>query len=119
MDKRKIKLLRRLLEDYKSSLLDFVDDEGLDSVNFFEDLCKLLDKNYAFMLWIFGWEKAMNYLAKHDPTLKISINIAIQANYSVEDIDSELLANLLAKHENVFNFTTSVKPKYDELFPNL
>ena len=119
MDMNKIEQLSKLLENYDPSLLNYTDYIGLDSVNSFEDLCKLLDKNYAFMLWIFGWEKAMNYLAKHDPTLKISINIAIQANYSVENIDSELLANLLAKHENVFNFTTSVKPKYDELFPNL
>jgi hypothetical protein len=79
----------------------------------------LLVENNAFKSNITDYDKAMKYLAKHDPTLKISINIAIQANYSVEDIDSELLANLLAKHENVFNFTTSVKPKYDELFPNL
>lgn len=119
MDKRKIKLLRRLLEDYNPSFLDFVDNQGLNAVNSFKDLCKLLEENNAFISWINGSENALNYLAKNDPTLKISINIAIKANISVEEIDSELLANLLATHENMFNFSCSVEPKYDELFPNL
>lgn len=119
MDTNKVKLLKELLNDYDPSLLEYVDDDELNAVNSFDDLYSLLESNSAFDVVIIGYKKAINYLAEHDPSLKNSVEIAMESGYKIEDVNSELLANNLAVHNNPINFTYFVRPKYDELFPNL
>jgi hypothetical protein len=75
MDMNKIEQLSKLLENYDPSLLNYTDYIGLDSVNSFQDLYNLLVENNAFKSNITDYDKAMKYLAKHDPSLRMCIGI--------------------------------------------
>jgi hypothetical protein len=123
MDMNKIEQLSKLLENYDPSLLNYTDYIGLDSVNSFQDLYNLLVENNAFKSNITDYNRAMEYLAKHDPTLKACIDIVDISKQLISTntdyIDSIYLANILAETNSKNNFYTSVRPKFDELFPDL
>jgi len=55
----------------------------------------LEDKN-AFNIDIIYYSKAIKYLQENDASLSQSISIAIDYGYELENINSELLASLLA-----------------------
>ena len=123
MDMNKIEQLKKMLEDYDPSLLDYVDDKGLNRVSCLENLCYLLEENNAFKSNITDYNRAMEYLAKHDPTLKACIDIVDISKQLISTntdyIDSIYLANILAETNSKNNFYTSVRPKFDELFPDI
>lgn len=123
MDMNKIEQLSKLLENYDPSLLNYTDYIGLDSVNSFQDLYNLLVENNAFKSNITDYDKAMKYLAKHDPSLRMCIGIIDISEQlkstNIEYIDSIILANILAEINNGNNFYDLVEPKFKKLFPDL
>ena len=123
MDMNKIEQLSKLLENYDPSLLNYTDYIGLDSVNSFQDLYNLLVENNAFKSNITDYDKAMKYLAKHDPSLRMCIGIIDISEQlkstNIEYIDSIILANILAEINNGNNFYDLVEPKFKKLFTDL
>ena len=72
------------------------DFEYLDFSNAFEELLDLLDEKNAFDCEIIYYSEAMKYLTLQDTSLTDSLEIANEFGYKLEDINSELLASLLA-----------------------
>jgi hypothetical protein len=68
----------------------------------FEEVRDLLEDNGAFNVEVIYYNDAMSYLMDHDNSLKNSLELAIEHGYSIKDLNSELLASLLAS-ENARN----------------
>ena len=58
-----------------------------------------LDNNHAFNIDIIYYNRAMKYLSENDFSLSESIQIAVDMGYSLENINSELLASLHASQK--------------------
>lgn len=65
----------------------FISDD--DDINDFYDLHAILDNNNAF-------SKAIKFLAENDNSLQDSINLASELGYDINNVNSEVLASLLA-----------------------
>ena len=93
----------------KLNLLENLWIENLNIVDFIEhdfeyirnanDLYEELESNDAFNIDIIYYNRAMKYLSENDFSLSESIDIAVQHGYSLENINSELLASLHASQK--------------------
>lgn len=93
----------------KLNLLENIYIENLNIVEFIEhdfeyirnadDLYEELESNEAFNIDIIYYSRAMTYLSENDFSLSESIEIAVQHGYSLENINSELLASLHASQK--------------------
>jgi hypothetical protein len=72
------------------------DFESLDFSNAFDEISDILEKHNAFDIEIIYYKNAMNYLDLHDMSLTDSIALAFEYGYRMQNINSELLASLLA-----------------------
>lgn len=70
--------------------------QELDFSNAFEGIYDILDDNNAFDIEIIYYSNAIQYLKEQDSSLSESIEIAIEYGIQLENINSELLASLLA-----------------------
>ena len=67
----------------------------------FETLTKIAELTNIFdNIGIIDYGVAMDFLKKHDNTLNISMNLAIEKYASLESITSEYLATILNEHIN-------------------
>lgn len=94
----------------KQAVIDFLNDMGIenlypaehinisdiDEYTTFDDLTELLDDSSAFDVEMIYYSKAIEYLSENDPSLRESMEIASEYGYEAKDLNSELLASLLA-----------------------
>lgn len=93
--------LIKLFEDYAEdididSILHYND---IEDINNSDDLLELIEDNNGFDIDIIYYNRAMKYLSENDFSLSESIQIAVDMGYSLENINSELLASLHASQE--------------------
>jgi hypothetical protein len=103
------------------NLMDYVDIQDIDLSNAFESIFDMLDEKDAFNIEIIYYYNAMEYLREHDFSLNQSLEIAQELGYKITDLNSELLASLLAsqnarndfyeKEEEIKNFFYSLNQK--------
>lgn len=67
-----------------------------DDINDFDDLQAILDDNNALSVDIIYYSEAIKFLAENDNSLKDSINLASELGYDIKNVNSEMLASLLA-----------------------
>ena len=113
MDK-KLELAKSL-----SSQVD-IDFEYLDwdEINSFDDLYEQLDNNDMLNEEIIYYGSAMDYLRQNDPSLKESLELAGQFGYTPENLNSEILASILATEnlrDDVYKLRSEVDDFFDEL----
>ncbi len=72
------------------------DFESLDFSNAFDEILDLLENHNAFNIEIIYYKNAMDYLNMHDMSLTDSLELASEFGYKLEDLNSEILASLLA-----------------------
>lgn len=73
--------------------------QNIEDVQTFDDLHELLDENRAFEVEIIYYSEAIKYLMEHDASLRESIDIANDYGIETENINSEILASLLASQK--------------------
>lgn len=94
--------MRTKIEDFLSKLnteidvLYFVDIDNIDYNNAFDSIYKMIEDNNGFDIEIIYYSNAIDFLAKNDPSLQISLEIASDLGYKVQNLNSEILASLLA-----------------------
>jgi hypothetical protein len=72
------------------------DFQELDFSNGFDEILDLLESKNAFDIEIIYYKNAMNYLNMHDMSLTDSLELANELGYKLENLNSEILASLLA-----------------------
>ena len=112
----KLNLLDDLFNDYLDDICvsDYLDDDEIQDINDAEELFEELNNSDAFNIEIIYYSRAMTYLSENDFSLSESIDIAVEHGYSLENINSELLASLHASQKAMNNFW-SIKDEIDEI----
>ena len=104
MNKTQLNQLNDLLE--KNNELIFLDeyDFSMNQITNFDDLYKELIENNFFIINIIYYDKAIKYLNENDKSLCKSLELADDFGYELKDLNSELLASLLASHNAQADF---------------
>lgn len=80
-------------------LRDYIGSDNLQELDFsnaFDGIYDILDDNNAFDIEIIYYSNAMEYLTEQDTSLTESIELVVEYGIELENINSELLASLLA-----------------------
>lgn len=71
-------------------------EQIINSKNPYLEILEILEDNNAFDIEIIYYSNAIDYLKNNDCSLTDSIEIALEYGYELKDINSEILASLLA-----------------------
>lgn len=111
-------------EDFLKSLrteidvLYMVDIENIDLNNAYQSIYEMIESNNGFDIEIIYYNKAIAYLQENDPSLKESLGIAEEYGYSLLNINSELLASLLAS-QNARDEFSDLESEIEDFFTEL
>lgn len=110
MKKAQAQAIVKLLEgiDLDIQAEDIRDFETVD------DIADFLEDNDYFNVEIIYYARAMEYLAKHDTSLRESLEIASEMGYDLKDLSSETLASLLAS-QNARNDFDELRAEIEEV----
>ena len=97
--KRSEKIEKFFREEIKMNNLDIMYHVDADEVNSFDDVYEAIENDRGFEVEIIYYSNAMEYLMERDPSLLESLEIAHEYGYTADNINSELLASLLASRE--------------------
>lgn len=100
------------------NLMDFVNIDEIDTDNAAESIFEMIHENGGFDIEIIYYSNAIEYLKRYDNCLTESIELAIEYGYSLENINSELLASLLAS-KNAMNDYWDYQNEINEFFNTL
>jgi len=110
--------IRDFLKDLNSDLLDYIDIDKIDDNNPFDSIFEMIDEAGGFDIDIIYSNDAINYLKENDPSLKESLELATEAGFFIDDLNSVILANLLA-HKKASNEFLEYREKINSFFENL
>ena len=115
--KQKEKFFNKISEELEFDIMDYIQNDELESINNYDELEeKLLDER-AFNIDIIYYGNAMDYLTEYDISLSESMEIADEHGYELKNISSELLASLLASRNAEEEFY-DLRDKIEEFFNN-
>jgi len=106
--------LEYLQEDATQFLCSSDELEDYDTDEIFQEL----QDNGFFNVDIIYYSKAIKYLQENDCSLSESIEIATEYGYTLENINSELLASLHASRDRENKFWKDVQPELDKIINN-
>ncbi len=98
-NKQKEKFFNKISEELQFDIMDCLTLEYLDDINDYQELQEELQEQSAFDIDIIYYHKAMEYLMENDTSLSESMEIADEYGYEPKNINSELLASLLASRD--------------------
>jgi hypothetical protein len=94
----------KISEQLENNINEYLNEEELSEVQSFNDLYDLLEEKQFFWVEIIYYHTAMDYLRENDSSLYESMALASEYDYRVEDLNSELLASLLATQNHRESF---------------
>jgi len=83
-----------------------------------DDLREAIEDGNGFNIEIIYYSNAIKYLQENDPSLRESLSIANDLGYTTENLNSELLASLLASqnaHEEFNDLESQINDFLEEL----
>ena len=104
--------------DTKIEILSNIELNDIDLENPFDSIYTAIDENNGFDIEIIYYSNAMEYLTRNDNSLRESIEIALDYGYELKNINSELLASLLASQNSRYEFN-QYENEINELFNTL
>ena len=77
-------------------IMDYIKIEDIDCSDAFNSISDMIQDNNGFDVEIIYFSNAIKYLQENDPSLRESLEIANEYGFSLDKINSETLASLLA-----------------------
>ena len=99
-----IKTFLESIEIENISILDFIDIEEIDQNFAYESIFEMIHENNGFDVEVIYYSNACDYLKNNDNSFRDSIEIAVDMGYSIENLNSELLASLHASQKSISDF---------------
>lgn len=99
-------------------IMDYVNIEDIDTSDAFNSIYDMIEDNGGFNIDVIYYSDAIEYLKQHDQSLSDSLEIAIEYGYTIENINSELLASLL-KSQNVREEFNDLRNEINTFFEEL
>ena len=87
-------------------IMDYINIEDIDYSDAFNSICDMISDNNGFDIEIIYYSNAIEYLKQNDPSLRESLQIASEYGFSLEKLNSETLASLLASENARKEFYT-------------
>jgi hypothetical protein len=109
------------IEEFLNSLhseVDILNCIDVDSVNSYDDILSQIEDSNGFDIEIIYYHKAMDYLIKNDGSLTESLSIAADMGFEVKNLNSEVLASLLASQnarEEFYSLENVINEFFEEL----
>lgn len=116
--KSKIEDFLRSININNVNIVDYVYINQIDTDNAAESIFDMIQDNGGFNVEIIYYSNAIEYLKRYDNCLTESIELAIEYGYTLENINSELLASLLAS-KNAMSDYWDYQNEINEFFNNL
>lgn len=116
--------MKTKIENFLSELhtevdvLNLIDIDNIDFNDAFNSIYGMIDYNGGFNIDVIYYSNAINYLKENDPSLNESLEIASEFGYTLEDLNSELLASLLAS-QNARNDFFGLEDEINTFFEDL
>ena len=94
--------MKTKIENFLSELsteidvLNLIDIDNIDHDNAYDSIYEMIDDNGGFDVEIIYYSNAMEYLSENDPSLVESLEIAAEYGFTPDNLNSEILASLLA-----------------------
>lgn len=85
-------------------ITDYVNIEDVDFDNAYYSIYEQIQDNNGFDIEIIYYSRAIEYLKENDPSLRESLEIASDLGFELKNINSELLASLLASQNAIEKF---------------
>ncbi len=110
-----------IFDTLQSLSLEYLGEDATEYISNKEDFTNVndifddLQNNGFFNIEIIYYYKAIEYLKENDFSLHHSLEIAKEYGYTIENINSELLASLHASSQRINKFWEDVEPKLNEL----
>ena len=106
----KLQRLTELVKDNNLDIdIDYIYDENKDFDQLNEDVIQYINESE-----IIYYSKAIAYLSENDNSLHESLEIAKEYGYSIENLNSELLATLLYQ-QNLTNEWYNISEQVEEI----
>lgn len=99
-------------------VLNFIDIDCINPNDPFGSIYEMIDDNGGFDIDIIYYSRAMEYLKENDPSLTESLELASDMGYSFDDLNSEVLASLLAS-KNARDDFSELEDEVNDFFANL
>jgi hypothetical protein len=99
-------------------ITDYVNIEDIDFEDSFNSILDTIQDNNGFDIEIIYYSNAIEYLKQNDSSLNQSIEIALEYGYELKNINSELLASLLAS-QNAREEFNELRNEIEDFFNNL
>ena len=113
-----VDFLIEIENDTKIEILSNINLQDIDLENAFDNISEAIENNNGFDIEIIYYSNAMEYLTRNDNSLCESIEIALDYGYELKNINSELLASLLASQNSREQFN-NYENEINELFKNI
>tara|TARA_R110002020_G_scaffold424738_1_gene633983 strand:+ start:190 stop:555 length:366 start_codon:yes stop_codon:yes gene_type:complete len=105
--KEKLKIIFKEIESQTDQYVyDYIEENEVLQIEDFNSLYDALDDLCFFNVDIIYYHRAIDYLKEKDPSLHRSLQIAQEFDYELKNINSELLASLLATNKLIDTFLT-------------
>lgn len=99
-------------------VLNYIDIDNINFNNAFDSIHEMIENNNGFDIEVIYYYNAINYLKENDPSLNESLSLAHDMGFTVDSLNSEILASLL-KTENVRNEFYELKNDINNFFEDL
>ena len=94
--KQKEKFFKSISKYLQFDIMVYLQTDELEDINDYDELQEKLEDDRAFDIEIIYYATAMDYLKENDTSLSESMELAHDMGYEPKNINSELLASLLA-----------------------
>lgn len=99
-------------------VLYHVDIDEIDLEDPYESIYNMIDDDGGFDVDIIYYQNAIEYLMKNDNSLYDSLAVAYEYGYTCNNLNSEILASLLASRksrENFYNLQNEIDDFFEEI----
>ena len=112
--------IENFLSDLSTEIdvLNFIDIDNIDFNDAFNSIFEMIEDNGGFNVDIIYYSNAIDYLSEHDPSLLESLELASEFSFNLSDINSELLASLLASknaREEFYELEDEINSFFEDL----
>lgn len=110
--------LKELGENLGIDIIHFFDLEEENYTDMYQRIYDAIEDNNGFDCEVIYYQSAMQYLKENDDSLKISLQLAHECGYTLENLNSEILASLL-KSDTARDDFHNEKSEITEFFDDL
>ena len=104
--------------EINDNLINYVDIEDIDFSDAFNSIYNMVNDKGGFDIEIIYYSNAIKYLQENDASLQESLEIAAEYGYELKNLNSEVLASLLASRNSQESFH-DVRDEIEEFFTEL